>query len=163
MFYGKEEIQYLLNDRNIEYKVIEHEAVFTMAGVDKLGLPQRGNVAKNLFLRDGKKKSFYLFVKSGEDRVDLKRLGERYGIKGLTFASEKNLEDILGLHPGAVSPFGVLNDEERKVKVYIDRAFQGDVIAIHPNDNTASVWLKTDDLMDILRAHGNEAKYTDEV
>ena len=108
MLYGKEEILYLLDDRNIEYKAIEHEAVFTMEGVDKLGLPQRGNVAKNLFLRDGKKKRFFIFVKSGEDRVDLKELGERLGIKGLTFASEKNMEDLLGLHPGAVSPFGVM-------------------------------------------------------
>lgn len=161
MLYGKEEIIELLEKRGTEYKIIEHQAVFTIEGVDRLGLPQRGNVAKNLFLRDGKKKNFFIFVKSGEDRVNLKELGERLGIKGLAFASEQNMEDLLGLHPGAVSPFGVMNDGEKIVKVYIDSDFAGNTIAVHPNDNTASIWLKTDDLVDILREHGNEAEYID--
>ena len=62
------------------------------------------------------------------------------------------------LFPWAVSPFGLLNDSELKVKFYLDKEFlDGDgIIGIHPNDNTATVWLKTSDLVDIIKEHGNE-------
>ena len=65
---------------------------------------------------------------------------------------------MIGLHPGAVTPLGILNDEERKIKVYIDKCLldgQG-IIGVHPNDNTATVWLKTNDLIEIIKEHGNE-------
>ena len=66
---------------------------------------------------------------------------------------------ILKLIPGSVSPFGLLNDEECKVKFYLDKAFTTSpkkIIGIHPNDNTATVWLKTEDLIEIIKEHGNE-------
>lgn len=68
------------------------------------------------------------------------------------------LADILGLIPGAVTPFGLLNDAENKVVYYIDVAFQEGIglIGIHPNDNTATVWLKAEDLIKIIQDHGNE-------
>lgn len=65
---------------------------------------------------------------------------------------------MIGLHPGSVTPLGILNDEERKIKVYIDKCLlegQG-IIGVHPNDNTATVWLKTNDLIEIIKEHGNE-------
>lgn len=68
------------------------------------------------------------------------------------------LADILGLIPGAVSPFGLLNDAEKKVVFYIDAAFKegSGLIGIHPNDNTATVWLRAEDLIMIIQEHGNE-------
>ena len=68
------------------------------------------------------------------------------------------LADILGLTPGSVSPFGLLNDAEKKVVFYLDAAFQEapGLIGIHPNDNTATVWLKAEDLIRIIEEHGNE-------
>lgn len=65
---------------------------------------------------------------------------------------------MIGLHPGSVTPLGILNDEERKIKVYIDKCLlegQG-IIGVHPNDNIATVWLKTNDLIEIIKEHGNE-------
>lgn len=66
------------------------------------------------------------------------------------------MQEILGLIPGAVTPFGLLNDEACKVHFYIDRDFwQGSgLIGVHPNDNTATVWLKAEDLVALLREHG---------
>ncbi len=61
----------------------------------------------------------------------------------------------MGLIPGAVTPLGILNDEERKVTMYLDASFAGGLIGIHPNDNTATVWIKTEDLIKIIREHGN--------
>ena len=65
--------------------------------------------------------------------------------------------EILGLIPGTVTPFGLLNDEERKVQFFLDRDFleEPGFLGVHPNDNTATVWLKTRDMLEILRRHGN--------
>ena len=62
---------------------------------------------------------------------------------------------IMGLIPGAVTPLGLLSDEDRKVELYLDEAFRGGLIGIHPNDNTTTVWLKTEDLAALIEAHGN--------
>ena len=64
---------------------------------------------------------------------------------------------IMGLIPGAVTPFGLLNDDERRVQFFIDKEFdiEGDLIGVHPNDNTATIWLKVSDLLKIIEEHGN--------
>ena len=98
------------------------------------------------------------FVK-GDKRVDLKEFRKQNGTRPLTFASEGELYDILKLTPGSVTPLGLLNDEERKVEFCLDREFdtEEDLIGCHPNDNTATVWLKTQDLLEIIKEHGNAA------
>ena len=68
------------------------------------------------------------------------------------------MSNILGLIPGAVTPLGILNDDECKVKVFIDEELAGGLIGIHPNDNTAIVWLQTMDLVKIIREHGNDVR-----
>ena len=72
--------------------------------------------------------------------------------------NENDLKEILGLTPGSVTLLGILNDSERKVSVYIDKYFlkgKG-IIGVHPLKNDATVWLKTNDLINILKEHGNE-------
>ena len=66
--------------------------------------------------------------------------------------------EILGIKPGSVSPFGLFNDNELIVQFYIDKEFFIDshIIGIHPNDNTATVWLKVEDLISIIKEHGNQ-------
>ena len=93
----------------------------------------------------------------GDKRVDLKEFRKKNNTRPLRFASENDLMDILGLIPGAVTPLGILNDEERKVQVFLDREFlEGrKLIGVHPNENTVTVWLKTEDLLDIIKEHGN--------
>lgn len=65
---------------------------------------------------------------------------------------------IMGLVPGSVSPFGLLNDSERRVHFFLDDDFSGNLIGIHPNDNTATVWLQSDDLIKLIAEHGNEVE-----
>ena len=62
---------------------------------------------------------------------------------------------------GSVTPFGVLNDQERKVRVIFDVSFQGSRIGVHPNDNTATVWLRTEDLTALLEEHGNAVSFAE--
>lgn len=67
----------------------------------------------------------------------------------------------MGLTPGSVTPLGILNDNERKVHFYLDIEFVGNKIGVHPNDNTATVWMQANDLMNLVREHGNEAEFVE--
>lgn len=157
MFY-KQEIYDYLKENGIWHEITEHSAVFNMEELDAVDLPYPDCDAKNLFVRDDKRRSYYLITVKGDKRVDLKEFRKTYGTKPLTFVKPDELVGILGLIPGAVSPFGLLNDAEKKVVFYIDTAFMegNGLIGIHPNDNTATVWLKAGDLIRIIQEHGNE-------
>ena len=157
---NKQEIYDYLKANGIWHEVTEHPAVFNMEELDAVELPYPDCDAKNLFVRDDKRRSYYLITVKGDKRVDLKEFRKAYGTKPLTFVKPDELADILGLIPGAVSPFGLLNDVEKKVVFCIDAAFRESpgLIGIHPNDNTATVWLKADDLITIIREHGNDVK-----
>ncbi|NYB73636.1 prolyl-tRNA synthetase associated domain-containing protein [Sedimentibacter hydroxybenzoicus DSM 7310] len=158
---GKQEIISLLNTSNVEYEIISHEAVFTIDEMLSLNLPKAKFGAKNLFVRDDKKRNYFLFVVREEKMVNLKQMRERINSRPLSFASESDLYQYLGLSKGAVTPFGVINDETHNVKVYIDADFEHTLIAIHPNENTATVWLKTKDLVDLIKQQGNQVEYID--
>ena len=155
---GKDEIYEYLRKENIWFEITEHEAVFNMEEVAAVDLPYPEFDAKNIFVRDDKKKNYYLISFKSNKKVNLKEFQERYGTRRLSFASENDLMNIMKLIPGAVTPFGILNDNENKVKFYLDKDFigEGKIIGVHPNDNTATVWLKINDLIDIIEKHGNE-------
>ncbi|WP_373482797.1 prolyl-tRNA synthetase associated domain-containing protein [Acetobacterium sp.] len=148
----------LLDDAKISYRSVEHQAVYTIDEMKKLNLPDADCIAKNLFVRDDKKKHFYLISVQEEKQVDLKNLRETIGSRRLSFASEKDLQEIMGLEKGSVTPFGVFNDKNKRVAVFIDERFNNRIIAIHPNENTMTVWLKTADLVELLRTHGSSVE-----
>ena len=154
---NKQEIYNYLKEQNIWHEVTEHKAVFNMEELAEVDIPYPEADAKNLFVRDDKKRNYYLITVKGDKRVDLKEFRKKNNTRPLRFASENDLMDILGLIPGAVTPLGILNDEERKVQVFLDREFlEGrKLIGVHLNENTATVWLKTEDLLDIIKEHGN--------
>ena len=152
--YGKQEIYALLDERGIEYEAIEHEAVYNIEEADALELPHREAATKNLFIKDDKKRNYYVVVIPSEDRLDLRALREMLHERPLKFANENELMDILGLIPGQVTPFGTLNDTEHKTKVVISEYFREGLMDAHPNDNTATVILKTMDVVNILQNHG---------
>ena len=154
---NKQEVYDFLTSRGIEYEVTEHGAVFNMEEMSHVELPHPEADAKNLFVRDDKKRNYYLITVRGDKRVDLKKFREEHDTRPLSFASENDLMNLLGLIPGAVTPLGILNDSERKVEFFLDEELvNGGLIGVHPNDNTATVWLKTTDLIDIITEHGNE-------
>lgn len=152
----KQDVYDFLDKNQIWHEITEHPAVYNMEELARVELPYPDRDAKNLFVRDDKRRSYYLITVWGEKRVNLKDFRRKQGTKPLTFASPEELQEILDLIPGAVTPFGLLNDEACKVHFYIDRDFwQGSgLIGVHPNDNTATVWLKAEDLVALLREHG---------
>ena len=121
----------------------------------------RGEIAgrhtKNLFLKD--KKGSYFLVTVGEDAlVDLKTIHSVIGAAGrVSFGSAKALEELLGLAPGAVTPFGVVNDEAGRVAAILDEELlRHDVVNAHPLVNTATTSIRPADLVAFMRAAGHE-------
>ena len=161
--YGKQEIYRLLSENGVWHEITEHKAVYNMDEVADIDLPYPEAECKNLFVRDKKKREYYFISVKGDKRVNLKKFREKYNTKTLGFASEDDLMNILGLIPGAVTPLGLLNDTDGKVILYLDQDFfKGEhLIGVHPNDNTATVWMRADDLTDIIRTYGNNVVITD--
>ena len=155
---NKEQTYQYLRDHNVPFEATEHAAVYNMEELAAIRLPHPEWDAKNLFVRDDKKLNYYLITVKGDKRVDLKEFRKQHGLRNLSFASADDLMEILGLIPGAVTPLGLLNDENLRVKLYLDADFAGNMIGVHPNDNTATVWMQADDLLALIRAHGNEAE-----
>ena len=155
---NKQEIYDLLIQKNIPHEITEHEGVYNMAEVAMIELPHPEAEAKNLFIRDDKKQNFYLITVKGDKRVDLKQFRKDHSTRALHFVSAELLMEILGLIPGAVTPMGLLNDSECKVHWFLDKAFLDEpgLIGVHPNDNSATVWLNVEDLADLIKEHGNE-------
>lgn len=151
----KEETYQYLKDHQVEFEITEHGAVYNMADLEAVKLPYPEEDAKNLFVRDDKRRNYYLITVKGDRRVNLKDFRRKYELRPLTFCSSDELMDIMKLYPGAVTPLGLLNDEEHKVKFYLDESFGNGLIGIHPNDNTATIWLQTLDLVRIIKEHGN--------
>ena len=155
---NKQEVYQFLQEKNIWFEVTEHKAVYNMAELAEVPCPYPEADAKNLFVRDDKKQNYYLITVKGEKRVNLKAFRKAQGTRNLSFASAEDLLTRLALIPGAVTPLGVLNDETRSVQVFLDQDFlqEPGLVGVHPNENTATVWLKTEDLIRIIREHGNE-------
>ena len=152
----RNELIELLNSKEISYEITEHVPVYTIEEMLECNLPYSQIIAKNLFVRDDKKKNYYLITVQEERKINLKEFQERFGTRKLSFASENDLMDILGLIKGAVTPFGLLNDEERKVKFFIGKEFVKGKLGIHPLENTATVWINGKDLINHIKEHGNE-------
>lgn len=157
----KEQTCQFLRDMGIEFERVDHPAVCNMAEMAKIDLPHPEAEAKNLFLRDDRREHFFLLTVRGDRRVDLKEFRRARQTRPLRFASEDELSSLLGLIPGAVTPLGVLNDVEHHVKFFLDRAFADGLVGVHPNDNTATLWLRAEDLIRVVRDHGNEIEYID--
>ncbi len=155
---NKQEIYDFIKSKNIWYEITEHKAVYNMEELKELDIPYPEYDAKNLFVRDDKKRNYYLITVKGDKRIDLKEFRRKNETRPLSFASENDLLDIMNLKPGSVTPLGLLNDKNNKVLFYIDKDFMKDkhIVGVHPNDNTATIWLKVEDLIEIIKEHGNK-------
>ncbi|MDR1921617.1 MAG: prolyl-tRNA synthetase associated domain-containing protein [Candidatus Adiutrix sp.] len=152
-----------LDQMGLACRISEHPAVYTIEEMEKLGLDKIGAIVKNLFLRDAKGKRHFLVMMRQDKKVDLKGLQAKIGSTPLRFASEERLEKCLGLTKGAVSPFGILNDENKAVEIIIDRELRSatELLGVHPNDNTATVWMSMADLERVMTERGNAFAYLD--
>ncbi len=160
--YTKQKIYDFLDENNIYYEKLEHKVVFTMEDMDAEGITQKGVVCKNMFLRDYKGKNHFLVTAPEHKKVDLKKLAEEIGSSKLSFASAERMEKYIGLTAGSVSPLGLLNNEDKSVVMIFDKDLEGEnQVGVHPNDNSATIWLKFSDLKNIIQTNGNEIIFTE--
>ncbi len=160
----KEQVLSVLDDLGIAYEVIEHPPVHTMEDMDALGVFTKGEVCKNLFLRNANGKIHYVVSMLKDKHPDIQTtLRSQLGSSRLSFGSDERLMKHLGLLPGAVSPFGILNNAAHDVVVVLDSDLKkmDGYIGFHPNVNTAFVWLKPDDLLKFIRHCGNDVVFID--
>ena len=155
---AREEVLRVLDELGIGYELTEHEPVFTMAAAARLDVPRPEATAKTLFVRDKKKRSYWLLVVPHDGRVDLAEVADQLGSGRLSLASPADLARMLGVSPGQVGPFAALNDAAGRVVVCLDESFEGGSIATHPNDNTATVTLSTVGLRRFLAAIDHPAR-----
>ena len=159
---NKEEVYDFLKKNNIKFEVDEHILVFNMNDLKRVSLKYPNYDGKNIFLRDDKKENYYLVTVLGNKKIDLKKFRIENGLRHLSFASDVELYNYLKLISGAVTPLGLLNDKDKVVKFYIDENFFKDpfIIGVHPNDNSATVWLNVNDFVSIIKNNGNEVHLT---
>lgn len=151
MSFTKNDIYDLLNAKNIPFTCTEHRPVYSMEELDVLEIPADAVICKNLFLRNNNGKQHFLLTIPATTPIDLKQLATSLGSSRLSFASAERLEKYLGLQSGLVSPFGLLNDTSKNVIFISSKNLPlSAIIGIHPNDNTATVWLTFGDLLSLL-------------
>lgn len=159
MSFDKNSIYALLNSKNIQFSYTEHRPVYSMEELDALEMPADAVICKNLFLRNSNGKQHFLLTVPAATPIDLKQLATSLGSSRLSFASAERLEKYLGLQSGLVSPFGLLNDTSKSVIFVSSKNLPPPaIIGIHPNDNTATVWLAFGDLLSLLSELKAEVK-----
>jgi Ala-tRNA(Pro) deacylase len=148
-----------LDALGIAYERHEHPAVFNADDASKFWDPIAGVQCKNLFLRNKKGDRHYLVVLEISKRADLKEVVKLVGDDRLSFGSPERLMAELGLTPGSVSPFGLINDPDGSVRVLLDEDLRGkERLIFHPNINTASVVVSWADLERFLATRRNSVR-----
>ena len=152
---NRDDVMEILKSRDVIVKHVEHEPLFTME--DAKVINEDGSVANNLVLKD--KKNYYFLSLKGNNRLSIKDIQLVLNSKALSFAKENDLDRLLKLGKGEVTPLGLLNDKKHEANYYIDIRFKDKVIGVHPLTNTETVWLKTEDLEKLLEEYGVSVKY----
>lgn len=149
-----------LDSLSIPYQTLCHPAAYTMEECRDVELRLGAPVCKNLFLCNRQQSQFYLLMLPANKHFKTKYLSAELGCARLSFADEAHMAALLGLHPGAVSPMGLVNDAERKVLLVIDSdLLTSKFFGCHPCVNTATLRLRFADLIDkFVPAAGHECR-----
>ncbi len=139
----------------IATSTIEHPAVFTVEEARRIRVDMPGAHSKSLFLRN-KKRRMWLVVTLEDRTINLKELGKRLGAGSFSFASPERLMNVLGVIPGAVTPFAAINDHDHVVQMVLDsEMLEREPLNFHPLDNTKTTSISSDGLLQFLEATGH--------
>lgn len=145
----KKVLEYLKN-KKMKYEIIYHPPAITTEEADKYIEGKEGIRSKTMFMANKKDKKFYLIIMDDSKRLDIKKMNEIINDK-LHFAKEVQLIEKLGLKPGTVSIFGLLNNKDHDINIYLDKEIMNEkLITFHPNDNTATIFITVEDMLKIF-------------
>ena len=139
-----------LNDSKIKYELTEHEPLYTVKdSVEKRGTIY-GSHSKNLFLKN-KKNEFFLISCEESEEVDLKKISKELKLGNISFAKEEHLFRLLGIKPGSVSPFALINDIESKVSFFLEKKLHDEkFLNFHPLVNTFTITIETSEFIKFM-------------
>jgi Ala-tRNA(Pro) deacylase len=158
---SRDELFQRLDALGIAHATVSHPAVFTVADSDKIHDELPGGHSKNLFLKD-KKGRLFLIVAEQASVVDLKGLHRHVGAQRLNFGKPELLMDVLGMTPGSVNPFALMNDADKRCSVWLDEALlRHELVNFHPLENTMTTTLKSADLIRFIEDIGFTANRLD--
>lgn len=147
--------------QNTEFEIFEHEPFFTVNDSIKKRSSMSGGHTKNLFLKN-KKNQFYLFSCLEGTEIDIKKLAKSLHIGNISFAKEEYLKKYLGVSPGSVSPFGLLNDSENLVNFYLDINLKKFVrVNFHPLINTSTINIGYENFVSFLIQNNKKLNFFD--
>lgn len=157
---GQPELYNLLHNLSISFDYHEHPPVATIEDAKLYWMELNSGRCKNIFFRNHKGDRHYLVILEHLRQLNIRDLEKRLRQGKLTFASDQRLKKYLGVEPGSVSPFGLINDESHHVHVFIDEKLnESDRLAFHPNLNTASLVINKNDLIRFLNYLGNSWEF----
>lgn len=141
----------LLDMQGIEYRYISHPAMNTVSDSKRHALKLPAQLLKNMLLKNSNGRHFYLYILDGEKRADLRALSRETGDSRLSLATPDELKQLMGVGAGEVTPFALINDCERKIKVLIDASIdEHRLLGFHPLVNTATVCISLSALYQFL-------------
>ena len=150
----KSDLFKLLRVKSFDFQIHDHEPLYTVEDSEKYRGKINGAHTKNLFLKN-KKNKFFLFSCDESATVDLKLFSKSIDAKNLSFANESYLEKYLGIKPGSVSPFALLNDKNKEVNFYLDeKLYKSEIINFHPLINTTTISIKMYDFINFILENG---------
>ena len=159
---ARQQVYDTLEELNITYEVHEHPPLDTIEIALEYWKDIDSMHCKNLFFRNHKGNRHYLVIIKDTTPFSIRSLEKKLKQGKLTFGSEQRLKKYLGVKPGSVSPFGLINDNGQHVYLFIDKQIQSaDKISFHPNDNTASLVISYGDLIRFLDYRGNGYEFID--
>ena len=140
----------LIKEKDYDITIHEHEALFTVEDSKNLRGKIVGSHSKNLFLKN-KKNEFFLLSCEESDKIDLKKLSKDLGIGNISFAKEKYLNQYLGIKPGSVSPFALLNDKGGIVSFYLEKTlYESKCINFHPLTNNLTITISINNFVKFM-------------
>lgn len=157
---GQEELYLLFEKLNIQFEYHEHPPLATIEDAKTHWKNYNSGRCKNIFFRNHKGDRHYLVILEHLRQLNIRDLEKRLKQGKLTFASDFRLKKYLGVGPGSVSPFGLINDSEKHVHLFIDEKLKEfDRLTFHPNINTASLVLSKSDFLKFLEYSGNTFEF----
>lgn len=157
---GQKELFDILEKLNIRFEYHEHPPLATIEDARIHWKDYNSGRCKNIFFRNHKGDRHYLVILEHLQQLEIRDLEKRLRQGKLTFASDIRLKKYLGVDPGSVSPFGLINDKEKHVHLFIDEALRGyDRLTFHPNINTASLVVTKSDFLKFLEFTGNSYEF----
>ena len=158
---GRTELLRRLDELGIAHTTFEHAPVATVEEAERHTGHLPGGHCKNLFLKD-RKGGLWLLVCLNRRRIDINRLAKVLGCPRLSFGRAELLEEVLGVAPGGVTPFALINDRERRVQPLLDRAMLAyEQLNYHPLTNAATTTIAATDLQKFIKACGHEPRILD--